>query len=50
MIATALDNNDFVSLAFLDLTSAFDIVDIIILLGRQKIKGLLSDTICIMKV
>jgi retron-type reverse transcriptase len=41
IIATALDNDDYVLVLSLDITTAFDMVNIDLLIKRLKIMGLL---------
>ena len=50
IIARALDEDNFVLVASLDLSSAFDIVDVNLLIKRLKIIGLPSDVIDLIKV
>ena len=45
MIARALDEDEFVAMASLDLSSAFDVVDVPLLLKRLRILGLPDDVI-----
>ena len=50
LIAIALDNDNFALMASLDLSAAFDIVDIKLLLKRLKIIGLPQDIIDLITV
>ena len=50
IIARALDNDKFALVASLDLSSAFDVVDIKLLIKRLKIFGLPSDVIELIEV
>ena len=50
IIARALDNDDYVLVASLDLSSAFDIVNVALLLKRLKKVGLPNDVIDLIKV
>ena len=50
MIARALDNDEFVLVASLDLSSAFDVVNINLLLKRMRIIGLPPDVVDLVKV
>ena len=50
IIARALDEDNFVLVASLDLSSAFDIVNVNLLIKRLKIIGLPSDVIDLIKV
>ena len=43
MIARALDDGEFVAMASLDISSAFDVVDVPLLLKRLRIIGLPND-------
>jgi hypothetical protein len=50
IIARALDNDEFVLVASLDLSSAFDMVNIPLLLKRMSIIGLPHDVIELVRV
>ena len=50
LIAGALDDDNYVALASLDLSAAFDIVDVRLLLKRLKIIGLPSDVVRLIEI
>ena len=50
IIASALDNDEYVVVSSLDLSSAFDVVNIGLLLKRMKIMGLPEDLVQLVKV
>ena len=50
LIARALDDDEYVALAGIDLSAAFDIVDVTLLIKRLAILGLPSDIIRLIKV
>ena len=45
MVAGALDDDNYVALASLDLSTAFDIVNVALLLKRLQIMGLPADVV-----
>ena len=49
LIARALDDDHYVALAGIDLSAAFDVVDVELLIKRLKILGLPNDVIQLMK-
>ena len=49
LIARALDDDCYVALAGIDLSAAFDVVDVELLIKRLTILGLPSDVICLIK-
>ena len=50
LIARALDDNNFVLVASLDLSAAFDVVNVNLLLKRSKIVGLPDDIVGLIKI
>ena len=42
-LATAMDNNDYIAMASLDLSAAFDVVNVVLLMTRLKIMGFSYD-------
>ena len=50
MIARALDEGKFVAMASLDLSAAFDVVDVKLLLKRLKNFGLPDDVIALIEI
>ena len=48
-MSRALDENEFVALASLDLSSAFDVVDVSLLIKRMRIMGLPDDIVCLVE-
>ena len=49
MIAKALDDDEYVAMASLDLSSAFDVVDVKLLIKRLGIIGLPDDVISLVE-
>ena len=50
IITRALDDDDYVAMAAFNLSAAFDIVNVDLLIKRQAILGLPSDVIRLIKV
>ena len=50
LIARALDHDCYVALAGIDLSAAFDVVDVKLLITRLKIMGLRSDVVELVKI
>ena len=50
MIAGALDDNNYVALASLDLSAAFDIVNVALLIKRLQIMGLPPDVVRLIEI
>ena len=50
LIARALDDDCYVALAGIDLSAAFDVVDIELLIKRLEIMGLPNDVIQLIKI
>ena len=50
MISRALDNDEYVAMASLDLSSAFDVVNVPLLIKRLRILGLPNDVTRLIEV
>ena len=50
LIAGALDDDDYVALASLDLSAAFDIVNVALLIKRLQIMGLPPDVVRLIEI
>ena len=50
LIAGALDDDDYVALASLDLSAAFDIVNVALLIKRLQIMGLPPDMVRLIEI
>ena len=50
MLPGALDDDNYVSMASIDLSAAFDVVDVPLLIKRMKIMGLPEDVVRLVNV
>ena len=50
LVARALDDDNYVSMASIDLSAAFDVVDVPLLIKRMKIMGLPNDVVRLVKL